>query len=111
MSTDFNPFAAEAITPPFNDEWQAKRRVANAIKELTEVLVTSSPGIGKMHAIAEQLETTAKDFRESPRIFGRFDWAASGEHGSFGQVSHELNPLAGLSNPLLMVDSASGLRR
>jgi acyl-coenzyme A thioesterase PaaI-like protein len=100
MSTDFNPFAAEAITPPFNDEWQAKRRVANAIKELTEVLVSSSPGIDKMHAIAQQLETTAAEFRESPRIYGRFDWAASGEHGNFGQVSHELNPLAGWSNPL-----------
>jgi hypothetical protein len=53
-----------------------------------------------MHAIAEQLEVTAAEFSQSPRIFGRSDWARSGEHGSFGQVSHELNPLAGWSNPL-----------
>ncbi len=99
-ATQDNPFASEEITPPFSDEWAAKRRVADAIKQLTEVLVTSSPDIEKMHAIAEQLEVTAADFRKSPRIFGRSDWAASGEHGSFGQVSHELKPLAGWSNPI-----------
>ena len=95
-----NPFATEEITPAFNDEWVAKRRVANAIKQLTEALVTSSPNTETMHAIAQQLEVTAEEFRGSPRIYGRFDWAASGEHGSFGQISHELNPLAGWSNPV-----------
>lgn len=99
MSSD-NPFASEEITPPFNDEWVAKRRVANAIKQLTEVLVTSTPNIEKMDAIAQQLEDTAEEFSESPRIYGRWDWAASGAHGSFGQVSHELNPMAGWSNPI-----------
>ena len=98
--SDINPFASEEITPPFNDEWVAKRRVANAIKQLTEVLVTSTPDTEKMHAIAEQLETTATEFAKSPRIYGRMDWSTSGEHGSFGQISHELNPMAGWSNPL-----------
>jgi hypothetical protein len=100
MHSDINPFASEEITPAFNDEWEAKRRVADAIKQLTGVLVTSSPGIEKMHAIADKLEETAAEFRGAPRIFGRWDWAESGEHGNFGQISHELNPLAGLSNPL-----------
>jgi hypothetical protein len=100
MHDDINPFATEEITPAFNDEWVAKRRVANAIKQLTEALVTSSPSINTMHAIAEQLEVTAEEFRGSPRIYGRFNWAASGEHGNFAQISHELNPLAGWSNPL-----------
>jgi len=100
MEPDLNPFASEAITPPFNDEWQAKRRVADAIRKLTEVLVTSSPGIDKMHGIADALEATAAEFGRSPRIYGRRDWALSGDHGSYGQVSHELNPLAGCSNPL-----------
>ena len=95
-----NPFEIEEISPAFNDEWVAKRRVADAIKQLTEALVTSSPSIDTMHAIAEQLEITAEEFRESPRIYGRLDWAESGEHGNFGQISHELNPLAGWSNPL-----------
>jgi hypothetical protein len=100
MLDENNPFATEEITPPFNDEWVAKRRVADAIRQLTEALVTSSPNTATMHAIAEQLEVTAEEFRGSPRIYGRFDWAASREHGSFGQISHELNPMAGWSNPI-----------
>lgn len=100
MLNDINPFATEEITPAFNDEWVAKRRVANAIRQLTEVLVTSSPSTEKMHAIAEQLELTAEEFGGASRIYGRFDWARSGEHGNFGQVSHELNPMAGWSNPI-----------
>ncbi|MAT91912.1 MAG: thioesterase [Halioglobus sp.] len=95
-----NPFASEDITPPFNAEWQAKRRVADALRQLTEVLVTSSPSVEQMHGIAAQLEQTAGEFQNAPRIFGRHAWAASGEHGSFGQVSHELNPLAGCANPV-----------
>ncbi len=95
-----NPFASEEITAPFNDEWEAKRRVANAIRQLTEVLVTSTPDTGEMHAIAQQLESTAADFQQAARIYGRRSWAENGEHGSYGQVSHELNPMAGLSNPI-----------
>ena len=100
MESIENPFASEEITPPYSEEWEAKRRVAAAIKDLTEVLVTSSPDIDKMHRIAADLETTAADFGASPRIHGRRDWAETRAHGSYGQISHELNPLSGWSNPV-----------
>lgn len=100
MSDLDDPFASEDITPPISEEWEAKRRVAVAIRELTEVLVTSSPDVQKMHDIAGQLEKTAADFSQSPRVYGRLNWIETGEHGSFGQVSHELNPLAGYANPI-----------
>lgn len=100
MQFNDNPFASEEITPAYSQEWEAKRRVANAISKLSEVLVTSSPDIDKMNDIARQLENTADEFAEAPRIFGRQGWIETGDHGSFGQVSHELNPLSGLSNPL-----------
>lgn len=100
MTDNKNPFASETIGPAFSAEWEAKRRVADALRTLTEVLVTSSPEIDEMHAFAESLERTAAAFGDTPRVFGRLDWIRTGEHGSFGQVSHELNPLAGLSNPL-----------
>lgn len=100
MRTYDNHFLTEEITPPFSDEWEAKRRMALAIKQLTEVLVTSSPDIDKMHSIADQLESTAQQFSESPRIYGRPAWAQSKEHGNYGQIAHELNPLSGWSNPI-----------
>jgi len=100
MTNDVNPFASEDISPAFSDEWAAKRRVADAIKVLTEALVTSSPNIEQMNKIADKLKVTAADFRDSPRIYGRNEWAASGEHGNYAQISHELNPLTGWSNPI-----------
>lgn len=99
MINNENPFASEEITPAINDEWVAKRRVANAIKQLGEALVTSSPSIEEMHSIADKLESAAGDFEAAPRIFGRWHWSESGEHGNIGQISHELNPLSGWSNP------------
>lgn len=95
-----NPFASEEITPAFSAEWEARRRVAAAIRRLTDVLVTSTPAIPELHAIAYTLERTADGFAAQPRIYGRARFAADGSHGSMGQVSHELNPVAGISNPL-----------
>ena len=40
-----NPFASEEITPACSAEWDARRRVAAAIRRLTEVLVSSTPPI------------------------------------------------------------------
>ena len=100
MPDNKNPFASEEITAAYSAEWEAKRRVADAVRRLTEVLVTSSPELEDMHAIADELERTASNFADTPRLYGRLEWIRTGEHGSFGQVSHELNPLAGISNPL-----------
>jgi hypothetical protein len=68
MTNNVNPFASEDISPAFSEEWVAKRRVADAIKVLTEALVTSSPNIGQMNKIADKLQETAAGFRDSPRI-------------------------------------------
>ena len=54
-----NPFASEEITPAYSAEWDARRRVAAAIRRLTEVLVSSTPPIPQLHAIADTLELTA----------------------------------------------------
>lgn len=95
-----NPFASEEITPAYSAEWDARRRVADAIRRLTEVLVSSTPPIPQLHAIADTLELTADNFAAQPRIYGRALFAGGGTHGSMGQISHELNPVAGISNPL-----------
>ncbi len=100
MKEPINPFESEEITAPINDEWQAKRRVAKALKQLTQVLVTSTPPIEELHGIARSLEQTAERFSSYPRLYGRSEFMAKGTHGSFGQLAHELNPLAGLSNPI-----------
>ena len=96
----FNPFESEEITPPYSDHWHAKRRVAQAIRKLTDVLVTSTPPIDELHAIAEKLEVQAEQFANCKRLHGMLAFIQDGEHGTQGEVSHELNALAGCSNPL-----------
>jgi len=99
-SAAFNPFESEEVTPPYSDHWQAKRRVAQAIRSLTDVLVTSTPPTDKLHEIAASLEHQAEEFSRCKRLYGMLEFIADGEHGSQGEVSHELNALGGWSNPL-----------
>lgn len=98
--TLFNPFASEDISPPFSEHWEAKRRLAQALRDLTEVLVTSTPSVEDMNDIAERLELQARQFAKSPRLYGQLDFHEDGNHGKRGEVNHELNALAGWSNPL-----------
>lgn len=96
----FNPFESEEITPPFSEHWEAKRRLAQALRDLTEVLVTSTPSVEDMNAISEKLEQQALEFAREPRLFGQMAFQADGNHGKRGEVNHELNAMAGWSNPL-----------
>jgi hypothetical protein len=96
----FNPFESEEISPPYSEHWQAKRRLAQALRELTGVLVTSTPSIEEMDEIAERLELQARQFAKEPRLFGQMAFQSDGNHGRRGEVNHELNAVGGWSNPL-----------
>lgn len=96
----FNPFESEEISPPYSRHWQAKRRLAQALRDLTDVLVTSTPSVDDMNAIAERLEQQAHQFAGAPRLFGQMAFQADGNHGRRGEVNHELNAVGGWSNPL-----------
>lgn len=96
----FNPFASEDVGEPFSDHWGAKRRVAQAIRNLTDVLVTSTPPTEQLHEIATALEEQAAMFAKSPRLYGLREFVADGSHGGHGEINHELNAVGGWSNPL-----------
>lgn len=95
-----DPFASEEISPAISAEWEAKRRVAAALRELNEVLVSSCPPVEGLHELAARLEQTAADFAAHRRLLGRLAFVEEGSHGNFRQIAHELNPLSGISNPL-----------
>ena len=95
-----NPFLSEEITPAYSAEWEARRRVATAIRQLTEILVSSTPTIPELHAIAARLEDNATEFAALPRLYGRMAFAEQGCHGRIGQIGHETNPVAGIANPV-----------
>tara|TARA_B110000444_G_C18800043_1_gene576942 strand:+ start:727 stop:1389 length:663 start_codon:yes stop_codon:yes gene_type:complete len=95
-----NPFESQEVSPLHADHWDAKRRVAQAIRELTELLITSASPTEELHNIAAELEKTAHNFCDTPRIYGHQAFFKNRKHGNFGEVNHELNPMAGQSNPL-----------
>jgi len=96
----FNPFESEDVSAPYSDLWRAKRRIAQALRDLTEVLVTSTSSVEELDEFASDLERQASRFAKSKRLFGMADYIADGAHGGYAEVNHELNAMAGWSNPL-----------
>ena len=66
-----DPFSAEEITPAISAEWEAKRRVASALRELNDLLVSSTPATADLHALAAALEANVTSLATQPRILGR----------------------------------------
>jgi hypothetical protein len=100
VDSDFNPFATEEISPARSREWEAKRQLAQAIRDLTEALVSSTPDSDTLASIAGALDEHTKALESTPRLYGIKGFAMDGGHGGYGEVNHELNAIAGYSNPL-----------
>jgi len=96
----FNPFASEEISRPFSPHWEAKRRAAQALRELIEVLMTSDASTAEIDALAPLLEAQTAALAAGPRLHGLLAFLRDGKHGGHGEVNHELNALGGWSNPL-----------
>lgn len=96
----FNPFASREISPPFSPHWEAKRRAAQALRELIEALMTSDGSSAEIDALAAQLEGQTASLAAGPRLRGLMAFLRDGKHGGHGEVNHELNALGGWSNPL-----------
>lgn len=96
----FNPYFQKEIAPAQTEHWKAKRRVADAMRELNEMLVTSMPEADELDAIAARLEHTAEMFSNTKRIYGRHSYARAGEFADMGEAMHEIGPLGGRANPI-----------
>jgi hypothetical protein len=100
MPESHHPFESEEIHDPINKTWGERRRLSRAIKRLTENLVTSSPDVALVSSLADQVEAAADQLEDTPRYYGRVAFSDTEEHGSYGFISHEINPLIGHGNPL-----------
>lgn len=96
----FNPFASKEIEPPFSEHWEAKRRLAEAIRSLTEVLVTSAAPTQELLDLAKSIELGTQALAEQKRLYGLLNFVSDGEHGGHGELDYELNGVGGWSNPL-----------
>ena len=98
-----SPFDAPGIVPACNDEWAAKRRVADATRELISSLVTCTSNVEELTAAAEHIEAQAAVLRQSEQLHGRsqFEKRQGGIYQrTMGSLGYELNPMDGQSNPI-----------
>jgi hypothetical protein len=96
----FNPFASEEVSPACSSEWEAKRRLARAVRELSELLVTSAGSEALLTHTSATVEALNRELAAAPRLYGLLSFIRSGEHGGYAEVNHEINGVGGQSNPL-----------
>ena len=98
----YNPFYSPDIKDPIDADWAAKRKVADAVRQLIADLVTCTSGADKLLAIADVVNAQAARLREDPQLFGRsaYSDAFPEKYTTLATLGYELNPLDGLSNPV-----------
>lgn len=98
-----SPFHAPGIMPACNDNWQAKRRVADATRDLIASLVTCTSSEEELTSVAQQIEAQVAVLRQSEQLYGRsqFEQRQGGIYKhTMGSLGYELNPMDGQSNPI-----------
>lgn len=98
MSDDVNPLDVEEILDPPNETWAAKRELAGELRELAELILTSTPEPEQLREISQLLREQKTVFENSPRTFGRMEFFFQENKSPFIHV--EMNPLIGNSNPI-----------
>ncbi|ROS01912.1 thioesterase superfamily protein [Sinobacterium caligoides] len=102
MSEKYFPFDSPDLYPPLNDEWAAKRKLADATRALIANLVTCTNDTEEILAISEVVQAQADKLASSRQILGRAEYEAQDEqrYGTLSTIAYELNPLDGKCNPL-----------
>jgi acyl-coenzyme A thioesterase PaaI-like protein len=97
-----NLFDSPENKEPLDEHWAAKREIADAVRRLTNRLMTCTNSAEELAQVAQQLSQQADVLEASPQLLGRLalEHAEEGRFGSFSSLVYELNPLDGRSNPI-----------
>lgn len=98
----YNPFYSPEVKDPLDADWAAKRKVAQATRQLIADLVTCTTGADKLLEIADVISRQAARLREEQQLFGRsaYSDAFPEKYTTLATLGYELNPLDGESNPI-----------
>lgn len=98
----FNPFYSEEVKQPLDADWQAKRVLANEIRQLIEGLVTTSSDAEVLLAAAKAVAEQSEKLKQAPRHLGRtaFFESEPEKYKTFAALGYELNPVDGEANPI-----------
>ncbi|MBV2234631.1 MAG: hypothetical protein KUL75_03700 [Sterolibacterium sp.] len=108
-------FSSPDIKPPLNDDWAARRELADVVRQLISRLVTTTSDAATLRATTDLLKAQLAILDQSPQLAGRKAHAQAGNayRGDLHSLSHELNPLDGQCNPLaaplrIWIDATGG---
>lgn len=97
-----NPFYSPEVKDPLDEDWAAKRHLAQALRGMIEDLVTCSSDAVTLNSITDVIKQQSEQLRIAPRFFGRSAYSDSfpEKYKTLASVGYELNPLDGESNPI-----------
>lgn len=99
MSETRGPRFSRDTLPALNKDWVAKRRLAEAIRQLNELLVSAEHPASSLVELSELIETANTQLAKHRRRYGKAAWLEDDANGGVHQVFHELSPFTGASNP------------
>ncbi|WP_372781234.1 PaaI family thioesterase [Litorivivens sp.] len=94
-----NPFLPLESRTPATPHWEAKREMAQAMRDFAEAMMTSTPSPEQMREMTQWLQTATEQLTQAPRVYGRNGYVEASE-GTFSEVFQEVGPLCGHSNPI-----------
>jgi acyl-coenzyme A thioesterase PaaI-like protein len=101
MSSHDKPFSTPKPMPPYNALWATRRRIAQQLRELNELLLTHDVPHSDLNTMEETLAGLLPVADHGSAIGGRLAWAdAPGDHGTYHLLSRETTPIAGHANAM-----------
>lgn len=107
MTDGIRPFSHQQPLPPVDERWALRRQISDTIKALTENLTTHDASSAELQKALALLTEAKASLGQGDQVQGKLAWHArphsDGEpqgNGNYHQVSRELAPIGGVSNPL-----------
>lgn len=100
MTDGIRPFSHQQPLPPVDQRWEVRRQVSDSIKALTENLTTTDASFEDLSRALALLNEAGAVLGKGETIHGKMAWHAKDDNGPYHNVSRELAPIGGVSNPL-----------
>ena len=101
MSTWDKPFSDENTIEPYNEMWEARRRVNSKVKQLALQMVTKKASVEKLQQLEEKMEEVLQVMADDKDLYGRMGWVEDEDDlGNYRVFSREITPIAGNSSPV-----------
>jgi acyl-coenzyme A thioesterase PaaI-like protein len=97
-----NPFYSPDIKDPVDEDWAAKRVLAQELRTMIESLVTCTADAKALSSMADVIKAQTAILQATPQMYGRSAYSDDNpeKYKTLATVGYELNPLDGESNPI-----------